>query len=140
MPGNALKLQSDAEDVVAQSIEAAADLVRFRTDMRRFLSGVHEDVVAEAILVAVMLAGDAVRDGAEAVQLRLRRLADRRRLRLEMTYLQPQALRLPPHGYRARILDQLSDARGISRDGDLTTIWFEFALIPKSRTHTERSS
>lgn len=115
--------QPDTTDVVAEPIEVAEDLAHFHRDIRPDLPGIDGYVVAEAILVAVMLAGDAVRNGAPSVLLRVRPLGDNR-VRVEVTCRRPSRTGPPAHRGRGRLLDQVSERRGVSESTDgRTTIW-----------------
>ncbi|WP_410968799.1 hypothetical protein, partial [Salmonella sp. SAL4444] len=79
--------ESPAGDpVIALLIEGALDLGRVRQHVRLFLAGVEEPAVADAVLVTVMLAGDAYRFGDPPVTLRLRLLDSGARLRIEVDH------------------------------------------------------
>jgi hypothetical protein len=107
-------------------INGALDLGYVREHVRAFLSGVEEPLVADAVLVAVMLAGDACRYGIPPVTLRLRRAADGAALRIEVDDQRNGAPDLPDD-YRTGILDRISNARGLENNGGTTT-WAEVAL------------
>ncbi len=90
--------------------------------MRSFLSGLDELVSGTAILVAVMLAGDAFRYGTPPVSLRLRLVADGCCLRVEVE----DHGWARPYGYRAGFLDRIASRQGLARTDDgMTMIWAE---------------
>jgi hypothetical protein len=125
-----------ADHVIEQSITGAPDLVQLRQEVLTFLAGVQEHIVTDAVLVTIMLAGDAFRYGKPPVTLRLRHLTDRRCLRVEVE----DHRRLPSarvaDGYRASILDRIASARGMEQYDGITMSWAEISLRDPRRVMT----
>jgi hypothetical protein len=114
--------------VIEQPITGAPDLVQLRQEVLAFLADVQEHIVTDAVLVTIMLAGDAFRYGTPPVILRLQHFTDRRCLRVEVD----DHRRLPSDrvavGYRASILDRIASARGMEQSDGVTTSWAEISL------------
>ena len=120
---------TDAHHDVTLPIDGAAELGYVRQHVREFLAGVGENAVADAVLVVVMLAGDACRSSHAPITVRLRRLGPR--LRVEIAHRGVKRGQ-PPEDYRAVVLDRITDIRGIEhRDGGTTT-WAEVILTPQA--------
>jgi hypothetical protein len=120
---------TDAHHDVTLPIDGAADLGYVRQHVREFLAGVGDYAVADAVLVVVMLAGDACRSSRSPITVRLRRLGSR--LRVEVAHHGVKRRR-PTEEYRAVVLDRITDIRGIEhRDGGTTT-WAEVVLTPQA--------
>jgi hypothetical protein len=112
------------------------DLVQLPQEARGFLTGLNKYLVADAVLLAVMLGGDAFRYGRPPVSVRLQRLADARCLRIEVEDRRPWSPNARPFGYRARLLDRLAHRRGLEpseRGG--TRTWAEINLIGQETAH-----
>jgi hypothetical protein len=120
------ELKEPANQVIAQPIEGAPDMLHLRQEVLEFLADVDENIVSDAVLVTIMLAGDAFRCGVRPVTLRLARSADDR-LRVEVEDHQ-QDRPDPPDGYRMSLIDRLASARGIEHGDGTTTFWAEIAL------------
>jgi hypothetical protein len=114
--------------MIEQPITGAPDLVHLRQEVLTFLSGVEEFIVTDAVLVTIMLAGDAFRYGEPPVTLRLRHLADRRSLRVEVDFHMSADSKSAPDGYRASILDRIASSRGTEQSNGITTSWAEISL------------
>ena len=106
----------------------APDLVHLREEVLTFLSGVEEHIVTDAVLVTIMLAGDAFRYGEPPVSLRLRHLVDRGCLRVEVDDHRSLPSRHATDGYRASILDRIASSRGMEQADGVTTCWAEISL------------
>ncbi|HET9141502.1 hypothetical protein [Actinophytocola sp.] len=120
--------ESPADDpVIALLIEGALDLGRVRQHVRLFLAGVEEPAVADAVLVTVMLAGDAYRFGDPPITLRLRLLDSGARLRIEIDH-DPANRSGSRMGSRTRILNRITTARGQERQGAHMITWAELPL------------
>jgi hypothetical protein len=115
------------DPVISLLIEGALDLGRVRQHVRLFLAGVAEPAVADAVLVTVMLAGDAYRFGEPPVTLRLRLLDSGASLRIEVDH-DPARSTGTPAGSRAGILDRITSARGVDRGDGHTITWAEIPL------------
>jgi hypothetical protein len=114
--------------MIEQPVTGAPDLVHLRQEVLTFLSGVEENIVTDAVLVTIMLAGDAFRYGEPPVTLRLWHLADRRALRVEVDYHLAGDAQSVPDGYRASILDRIASSRGTAQADGTTTSWAEISL------------
>lgn len=113
--------------VISQPIDGAPDMVHLRQEVLEFLSDVDENIVSDAVLVAIMLAGDAFRFGVRPVTLRLRRQDDSR-LRVEVEDHRQGPAEPTSDGYRMSLIDRLASARGIERGEGTITFWAEIAL------------
>jgi hypothetical protein len=123
--------QADAERDITLPIDGALDLGYVRQHVREFLSGVPENAVADAVLVVVMLTGDACRHGDPPITVRLRRVAGEARLRVEVDD-QRRDPEEPAADYRSVILDRITDTRGVKHRDDGTTTWAEVALTTQA--------
>ncbi|MFL6145387.1 MAG: hypothetical protein ACJ72N_26445 [Labedaea sp.] len=106
----------------------ALDLGYVREHVREFLADVDENAVADAVLVVVMLTGDAYRHGIPPVTVRLCRPADRHLLRVEVDDHRREPEEPPAEDYRSVILDRITDSRGVNQRDDGTTAWAEVVL------------
>ncbi len=120
--------QPGAGHLIEQPITGAPDLVHLRQEVLTFLSGVEDYIVTDAVLVTIMLAGDAFRYGRPPVTLRLRHLTDRGCLRVEVEDHRPTSWERVADGYRASILDRIASTRGMEQSDGLTTSWAEISL------------
>jgi hypothetical protein len=118
--------------MIEQPITGAPDLVHLRQEVLTFLSGVEENIVTDAVLVTIMLAGDAFRYGKPPVTLRLHHLADRGCLRVEVDDHRSAPSDRVPDGYRANILDRIASTRGTEQSNGITTSWAEISLRDRS--------
>jgi hypothetical protein len=117
---------------VTLPIDGALDLGHVRQHVREFLSGVPENAVADAVLVVVMLTGDACRHGDPPITVRLRRVAAERRLRVEVNDQRRDPEEPVGEDYRSVILDRITDTRGVRHRDDGTTTWAEVTLTPQA--------
>ncbi len=117
------------DQTIRQQIEGAPDLVNIHKDVRLFLKGITEYVVADAALVVVMLAADACRCGKPPVNLCIGRSADGSCLRIEVDDHRSADATPNPEDYRNTLLDRMTRARGVERHGDVTTTWVEIQLV-----------
>ena len=123
---------STVEQDITLSIDGALDLGYVRQHVRDFLSGIAEPAVADAVLVVVMLTGDACRRGNPPITVRLQRLTDDARLRVEVVDNLRVPADPPAEDYRSVILDRITDSRGVDMHDDGTTTWAEVALAVAS--------
>ena len=130
---------ADGDPVIALVIEGALDLGRVRQRVRMFLAGVQEPAVADAVLVTVMLAGDAYRFGEPPVTLRLRLLDSGASLRIEIDHDPARTTGTPPSS-RTGILDRITSARGVDHRDGHTITWAEVPLGGVSEQLEARSS
>jgi hypothetical protein len=124
--------------VIEQPITGAPDLVQLRQEVLTFLAGVQEHIVTDAVLVTIMLAGDAFRYGKPPVTLRLQHFTDRRCLRVEVDDHRRKPSERTADDYRANILDRIASARGMEQSDGVTTSWAEISLrYPRSAVSTD---
>lgn len=135
-----VRKQSTTDRVIEQPIGGAPDLVRLREQVLAFLSGVEENIVTDAVLVTIMLAGDAFRYGRPPVVLRLRHLRDRDRLRVEVEDRRRVPSERVPDSYRAGILDRIASTRGTKQADGITTSWAEIRLSYTSHQASHQAS
>jgi hypothetical protein len=116
---------------VVLPIAGTPDLVQLPQEARGFLAGLDEHLVVNAVLVAVMLGGDAFRYGRPPVTLRLQRLPSDHCLWIEVEDCRPLSPNARPFGYRARLLDRLACRCGLEpSDRGGTRTWAEIGLSP----------
>jgi hypothetical protein len=125
-----------ADHVIEQAITGAPDLVQLRQEVLTFLAGVEEYIVTDAVLVTIMLAGDAFRYGKPPVTLRLHHLTDRGCLRVEVEDHRRLPSKRVADGYRASILDRIASARGMEQSDGITMSWAEISLRAPRREMT----
>jgi hypothetical protein len=111
-------------------LDGRPDLERIRDDVRAYLADVEDDAAADAVLVVVMLAGDAWRHGTPPVTVRIRRSTDSTRLRVEVDDHRPAQRGEQPADYRVNLLDRMTTKRGVEHAGGTTTNWAEIPLTP----------
>lgn len=122
--------QPDSDLVVALPATGSPDLVCLPRAVRDFLAGLDGHRVAEAMLVATVLVGDAFRYGRPPVSLRLERTVGTC-LRIEVEDHRPLSPNARPFGYRARLLDGLGCRQGLGlSDAGGTRAWAEMSLLP----------
>jgi hypothetical protein len=124
----ALQTRADPDRVLERQIEGAPDLVHLHQDVRGFLSDAHDRTITDAALVVVMLASDAVRHGAPPITLRLRRSPGRGYLRVEVDDHRPVGADPVSEACRIRLLDRMTNARGVASGDGTTTTWAEIPL------------
>jgi hypothetical protein len=129
---NDVQRQPAVNGDITLSVDSALDLGQVRQHVRDFLSGVAEPTVADAVLAVVMLTGDACRRGDSPVTVRLQRLSDEARLRVEVADRSREPADPPAEDYRSVILDRITDKRGVELRDDGTTTWAEVALAVAS--------
>jgi hypothetical protein len=122
------------ERILVQHVEGGPDLVCLHRSVHSFLCQIDDLVVAEAILVTVVLVGDAFRYGVPPVILGLRFLADRCRLRIIVDDQQPFSPGSRPRRDRGGgLLDRLASDRGLGPTGNGgTRAWVDLAVIPSN--------
>jgi hypothetical protein len=120
------------ELIIDQRIDNVSDLVNLHQEVRVALCGTKGHVIADAALVVVMLGGDACRYGKPPVTMRMLRSPDRGHLRIEVDDHRPDTAEPTPEDYRSRLLERMTDARGVDRQAGVTTTWVEIRLVAEA--------
>jgi hypothetical protein len=120
------RLADDREVILP--VDGTLDLGYVRQHVRGFLADVGENAVADAVLVVVMLTGDAYRYGTPPITVRLCRPQNEQMFRVEVVDHRLEPGEPLAEDYRSVILDRITDTRGVDlRDGGTTT-WAEVDL------------
>jgi hypothetical protein len=130
--GNDTGHLSGSDRILLLCIDGGRELVHLHQNVRAFLSRVDNLVAAETILVAVLLVSGAFQYGVPPVTLRLRFVADRRCLRVEVDDHQPFSSDSRPDGYGVELPDRLASEWGLEPSDDGTRTWVEIAVVPNA--------